>query len=59
MNLQWESDNMAWAYYFHLDWESLYIAVVLAGIDIQFHIYNLRDIIYEEEDFMKRRVPNG
>ena len=59
MEFKWESEDMGWAYYFYLDWESFYIAIVLAGIDIQFHIHNLRDIIYEEEDFMKRRLPNG
>lgn len=49
MNLQWESENMRWAYYFHLDWEAFYIAFTIAGVDIQFHIHNVRSILYPKE----------
>ena len=50
MKVQWESENMAWGYYFNLSKESLYIAITLAGVDIEFHIHNLRSVVYPKED---------
>ena len=50
MKLQWESYNMAWGFYFNLSFESLYIAITLAGIDVEFHIHNLRSICYGDDD---------
>ena len=49
MDINWRNRNEAWGFYFHLDWESFYIAFTLAGVDIEFHIHNLRDIVYEED----------
>ena len=47
MKLQWESENMGWGFYFNLSWESLYISITLAGVDVEFHIHNLRSVIYD------------
>ena len=46
MIIDFESKNMAWRFYFSIDWRSFYIAIVLAGIDISFHILSVRDIVY-------------
>jgi len=48
MKLDWESDNMAWGIYISLNWRAFYFCIVLAGIDFEFHIHNLRDVFYEE-----------
>ena len=40
------SKNDAWGIYFHLSVESFYIGLTLAGIDAEFHIHNVRDIVY-------------
>lgn len=47
MIIDFESKNMAWRFYLHIEWTCFYIALVIAGVDIEFHITNLRDIIYE------------
>ena len=47
MIIQWESENMAWGFYFHLGWKSFFIAFTIAGVDVEFHIYNVRDIVYD------------
>ena len=41
--------NEAWGIYIHLSTESFYFAFTFAGVDIEFHIHNLRDIVYEGE----------
>lgn len=50
MEFKWESEDMGWAYYFYLGWRSFFIGVTLAGIDIEFHIANMRGIVYPKED---------
>ena len=49
MKIEWESKNMAWGVFFCLTWTEFYFCVVLAGIDFEFHIHNLRKVIYENE----------
>jgi len=46
MKIQWESKNMAWGYFFQLSSKSFYITVTIAGVDIEFHIANLRNVVY-------------
>ena len=50
MIIDFESKNMAWRFYLSLDWRTFYIAIVIAGIDIEFHIMSMRVIIYQSED---------
>ena len=47
MKIQWESENMAWLLYFSLDWKGIYAEITLAGINIHFHIDNIRNVIYD------------
>lgn len=47
MIIDLESADMAWRFYLNIKWTCFYIAVVIAGIDIEFHIINLRDVIYQ------------
>ena len=49
MKWQWESKNMAWGYFIQLSLESFYFCFTLAGIDFEFHIHNLRDIVYNND----------
>jgi len=39
------TENGAWGIRIRLDWGAFYFWVVLAGIDIEFHIDNLRSAI--------------
>lgn len=51
MKFTWESENMLWSFYLSLDFGGFYIALMLWGIDIEFHILNLRkEIIGENEN---------
>ena len=50
MMLDWESENMAWRFYLQIEWRCFYFALVLAGIDMSFHILSLRDIVYQSSD---------
>ena len=55
MKIDWESQNMAWRIYFQVDWGGLCMALVIAGVDISFHILNLRDIVYQDDsEFIKK-----
>lgn len=58
MKLHWESENMAWGLFLQLSLESFYLCFTLAGIDIQFHIHNLRNIIYHDSE-TKANGKNG
>lgn len=55
MRIDWESKNMAWGYFIQLSRESFYFCVTLAGIDIEFHIHNVRSVIYEKEQEKESR----
>ena len=46
----WYNENESWGFYFHLSTKSVYIAVVIAGIDIEFHVHNVRSIVYYSEE---------
>lgn len=48
MKIQWESKNMGWGVFICLNWESFYFCFTLAGIDVEFHIHNLRKEIYKK-----------
>lgn len=43
MKIDWESKNMLWRFYFLLGREAFYVAIVLGGVDIEFHIHDLRE----------------
>ena len=47
MEIKWESENMAWGFYFSLSFEAFYLAITLAGIDFECHIHNLRSVVYD------------
>jgi len=50
MKVDWESENMLWSFYLSLDFGGIYIALTLWGIEIEFHILNLRrEIIGADE----------
>lgn len=50
MKVDWESKNMLWSFYLSLDFGGIYIDLTLWGIDIEFHILNLRrEIIGADE----------
>lgn len=49
-----ESKDMNWELYFSLTAEAFYIAVKLAGVDIEFHIHNLRGV---DDEFEKDLSP--
>jgi len=53
---EWESENMAWRFYFNISTESFYIAVTLAGVDLEFHIHNLRSVIYDSSEETKNET---
>ncbi len=46
MKIDWESENMAWAFYLSLSREGFFFVLMLAGVDIAFHILYMRDIVY-------------
>ena len=48
MKIDRESENMAWRFYFSIGWDHFFIAVVIAGVDIEFHVQNVRNILYGE-----------
>lgn len=50
MIIDFESKNMAWRFYLQIEWTCLYIAFVIAGVDVAFHVTNLRDIVYEDSE---------
>lgn len=47
MKIDWESKNMAWAIYLSLSRQAFYVCFMLAGVDFEFHIHNLREVVYE------------
>ncbi len=49
MKLDWESENMAWRFYLQIEWGGFYFGLVLAGIDLAFHIMSVRDIVYPKD----------
>ena len=50
MNLRWESENMLWGFFFSLNREAFYVALTLGGVDIEFHIHNLRGVIIQGDE---------
>ena len=51
MKISWESENGGWGFYFSLSWKAFYIAVTLAGVDIEFHFHNLREVVYGDYSY--------
>jgi len=49
MKLQWESYNLAWEFYLNIDWKNFFMIITLAGINMEFHICNVRDICYGDD----------
>ena len=49
MKIDLESDDLKWRFYVSLTWEAFYFVIVLASVDFEFHIHNLRSIDKEFE----------